>query len=90
MGKKRGTENANLYTAHGELLAQAEGGRIGTEALASFNAALKLDPKNAPARFYIGMAAQQKGDTKTASETWQALMAELPARKSRLAPGKRW
>lgn len=79
VGKKRGTENANLYTAHGELLTQAEGGRIGTEALASFTAALKLDTKNAPARFYLGLAAQQKGDTKTASETWQTLMAELPA-----------
>ena len=78
-GKKRGTENANLYTAHGELLAQAEGGRIGTEALASFNAALRLDPKNAPARYYLGLAAQQKGDAKEASAIWQALMAELPA-----------
>jgi len=77
-GKKKGVENANLYTAHGELLAQAEGGRIGEEALASFNAALKLEPQNAPARYYLGLAAQQKGDAKTASGYWQALMAELP------------
>lgn len=79
IGKKRGTENANLYTAHGEVLAQADGGRIGDAAQASFAAALKLDPKNAPARYYLGLAAQQKGDVAGAQGYWQALMDELPA-----------
>lgn len=79
VGRKRGSENANLYAAHGELLAQAEGGRIGEEALQSFQAALRLDPKNAPARYYLGLAAQQKGDAKAAAAYWQALMADIPA-----------
>lgn len=79
IGKKRGQENPDLYTAHGELLAQAGGNRVEGAAVDAFNNALRLDPKNAPARYYLGIAAQQAGDIKGAQAQWQALMADLPA-----------
>jgi cytochrome c-type biogenesis protein CcmH len=79
IGKKRGQESVDLYTAHGELLVQAGGNRVEGAAVEAFNNALRLDPKNAPARYYLGIAAQQAGDIKGAQTQWQALMADLPA-----------
>jgi cytochrome c-type biogenesis protein CcmH len=79
IGKKRGQESVDLYTAHGELLVQAGGNRVEGAAVEAFNNALRLDPKNAPARYYLGIAAQQAGDIKGAQAQWQALMADLPA-----------
>ena len=79
IARKRGEENADLYTAHGELLVQAGANRVEGAAVDAFNNALRLDPKNAPARYYLGIAAQQAGDIKGAQAQWQALMADLPA-----------
>lgn len=79
VAKKRGQDNADLYTAQGELLVQAGGNRVEGAAVDAFNNALRLDPKNAPARYYLGIAAQQAGDIKGAQAQWQALMADLPA-----------
>jgi cytochrome c-type biogenesis protein CcmH len=78
-GRKSGSEeSADLNTAHGELLVQAGGGQVTPAAVAAFNTALKVDPQNAPARYYLGMAAAQKGDNATAGKYWQSLLAELP------------
>ncbi len=79
LAKKRGEVSPDYYTAHGELLTKASGNQIGDKAVASFAEALKLDPANAPARYYLGIAAQQKGDNKLAAQYWQSLMADLPA-----------
>ena len=78
VAKSRGQANADLYTAHGELLVQAGVNQVNERAAASFTEALRLDPKNAPARYYLGMAAQQKGDIKAAQAYWQSLMADIP------------
>ena len=77
-GRKQGRDSADLNTAHGELLMQANSGQVTPAALAAFNTALKLDPKNAPARYYLGMAAAQKGDNTTAANYWQSLLADVP------------
>ncbi len=78
-GKKHGQESADLYTAHGELLVQASANRVEGKAVEAFNNALRLDPKNAPARYYLGIAAQQAGDIKAAQNYWQSVMADIPA-----------
>jgi cytochrome c-type biogenesis protein CcmH len=79
VARKRGPVSPDFYTAHGELLVQASGNQINDKAVASFVTALRLDPANAPARYYLGIAAQQRGDAKLAAQYWQSLMADLPA-----------
>jgi cytochrome c-type biogenesis protein CcmH len=77
--KSGGQESPDLHTAHGELLVQASGGQITPAAMEAFNTALRLDPANAPARYYLGMAAAQKKDNATAAKYWQSLLADVPA-----------
>ena len=77
--KSGGEESADLNTAHGELLVQANSGEITPAAVEAFNTALRIDPQNAPARYYLGMAAAQKKDNVTAAKYWQSLLAEVPA-----------
>jgi cytochrome c-type biogenesis protein CcmH len=78
-GRKSGAEeSADLNTAHGELLIQASGGQVSPPAMEAFNTAIKIDPQNAPARYYLGMAAAQKGDNATAAKYWQSLLADVP------------
>jgi cytochrome c-type biogenesis protein CcmH len=79
IARKRGTVPPDYYTAHGELLVQASGNQINDKAVASFRAALQADAANAPARYYLGIAAQQRGDARLAAQYWQSLMDDLPA-----------
>ena len=41
------------------------------EAIERFNAALKLDPKYAPAHFHLGTALKKKGQAAAALEAWR-------------------
>jgi cytochrome c-type biogenesis protein CcmH len=54
------------------------GGQVPPEAEDAFNAALKADPKNGPARFYLGMAKAARNDRAGAIELWQSLLADVP------------
>ena len=45
----------------------------------AFNAALKLDPKNPPAQYYLGQSKAERGDKQGALALWQSLLAEVPA-----------
>ncbi len=76
-GRRHGRESADLYTAQGELLIQANNGQVTPAAMAALQSALRLDPRNAPARYYLGMAAAQKGDNAAAANYWQSLLADL-------------
>lgn len=63
----------------GEALYAAAGNVVTAESRAAFDAALALDAKSAKARFYLGLAAEQEGDTAKAKTLWSALLADSPA-----------
>jgi cytochrome c-type biogenesis protein CcmH len=77
--RKHGRETPDLDTAYGEMLVAAANGQMVPAAINAFARALAGDPKSAPARYYLGMAAAQKGDRATAQRYWQSLLEEVPA-----------
>lgn len=77
--RKHGRETPDLDNAYGELMVQAAGGQVPPGAVSAFNAALAADPKNVPARYYLGMAAAQKGDRATAQRYWMSVLDDVPA-----------
>lgn len=77
--RKHGRETPDLDNAYGELMVQAAGGQVPPGAISAFTAALAADPKNAPARYYLGMAAAQKGDRAGAQRYWMSLLDDVPA-----------
>src|SRR5690606_11432512 len=50
----------------GEAIANAAGGIVSTDAQAAFEAALKLDPSDAKANFYLAMGLAQEGRSEEA------------------------
>ena len=60
-----------------EMIAQA-GGMVSPEARRLIAASLALDPKDARARFFTGLARAQEGDGAAALEIWLALAADTP------------
>ena len=52
-----------LDAAYGEALVLANGGAVPPEAEDAFTAALAVDPHNAPARFYLGLAKASRTTT---------------------------
>ncbi|MER9946817.1 c-type cytochrome biogenesis protein CcmI [Mesorhizobium sp. M0047] len=62
----------------GEAIAGAAGGIVSADAQKAFEAALKLDPANAKASFYLAMALAQEGRTKEAATAWRAMLGKLP------------
>ncbi|TPM37465.1 c-type cytochrome biogenesis protein CcmI [Mesorhizobium sp. B2-3-4] len=62
----------------GEAIAGAAGGIVSADAQDAFEAALKLDPANAKASFYLAMALAQEGRGKEAEAAWQAMLGTLP------------
>ena len=63
----------------GEALTAAANGVISEEAQAAFNRAIALDAENFKAQFYLGLAAEQDGNTAEAARLWRALIAKAPA-----------
>ncbi|RUW50757.1 c-type cytochrome biogenesis protein CcmI [Mesorhizobium sp. M8A.F.Ca.ET.208.01.1.1] len=62
----------------GEAIAGAAGGIVSADAQDAFEAALKLDPANAKASFYLAMALAQEGRGKEAAAAWQVMLGKLP------------
>jgi cytochrome c-type biogenesis protein CcmH len=73
-----GKGDAGVDAAYGEALVADNGGQVPDEAEDAFNAALKADPRNIPARFYLGMAKVGHGDRPGAIAIWQSLLADVP------------
>ena len=71
-----GKGDATLDAAYGEALVLDNSGAVPPEAEASFTAALAIDPHNAPARFYLGLAKASRNDRPGAIALWQSLLAE--------------
>ncbi len=71
-------ESGPLRADYAEALVAEANGVVTPQALASFEKALKLEPDNAKARYYQGLAAAQSGDNSRALALWQALVASAP------------
>src|SRR6516164_1628162 len=67
---------AEYRSARGEALVRDAGGTVSAAAKTDFEEALKLDAKDARARFFIGLAKQQDGDKAAALSDWTTLLAE--------------
>lgn len=61
----------------GESLVRANDGTVGTDAEAAFVAAIRRDPNQLGARFFLGQAALARGDGERAREMWLPLIAVL-------------
>ncbi|MET3591170.1 cytochrome c-type biogenesis protein CcmH [Mesorhizobium shonense] len=61
----------------GEAIANAAGGIVSAEAQGAFEAALKLDPANAKANFYLAMGLAQEGKKAEAAAAWQKMLGQL-------------
>lgn len=75
--------NADYPSARGEALVKAADGHVTPEAAASFALALKGDPTDPRARYFLAAAKDQAGDRKGAMADWIALLSSAP-------PGAPW
>jgi cytochrome c-type biogenesis protein CcmH len=62
----------------GEAETAAANGVVTAEARASFEHAVALDPKEAKARYFLGLAAEQDGRNDDAAALWRSMLAEAP------------
>lgn len=70
--------DAEAQSAHGEDLVTAANGVVGADARQAFEAALAADPSDPRARFFLGLAAAQAGNTDEALQRWLALDHDSP------------
>ncbi|RWP51711.1 c-type cytochrome biogenesis protein CcmI [Mesorhizobium sp.] len=71
-------DSAARQAGLGEAIANAAGGIVSADAQAAFEAALKLDPANPKASFYLALGMAQEGRTEEATAGWQKMLAALP------------
>jgi cytochrome c-type biogenesis protein CcmH len=67
-----------LFSAQGEALVLAASGQVTPEAEAAFSAALQGDPKDLPARLYLGAVYAARHENARALALWQSLLADTP------------
>jgi cytochrome c-type biogenesis protein CcmH len=72
-------ETAERRADLGAAIAGAANGIVTADAKNEFERAVALDPHEAKARFFLGMAAEQDGRTADAVKMWKALLADAPA-----------
>ncbi|WP_298723384.1 c-type cytochrome biogenesis protein CcmI [uncultured Ferrovibrio sp.] len=70
---------ADALSLRGEARVLAADGAVTQPAQEDFRATLQHDPQNASARYYLGLARLQEGDTRGAYDDWYGLAAEAPA-----------
>jgi cytochrome c-type biogenesis protein CcmH len=75
----RGRGDAVLDSAYGEALVLQNRGQVPAEAEEAFNDALKVDPRNTPARFYLGLSKAIRNDRPGAIAMWSSLLADTPS-----------
>lgn len=71
-------DRADIAAQHGEALAAAVGGQISPEARAAFEAALRVDPGEPRARYYLALERAQAGDLAAALQGWADLIVLSP------------
>jgi cytochrome c-type biogenesis protein CcmH len=74
---------ATREASYGEAVVASANGVVTADAKTAFERALALDPKDAMARFYMGVAADQDGRRADAEKIWGDLLADAP-------PGAPW
>nr|WP_314437685.1 c-type cytochrome biogenesis protein CcmI [uncultured Brevundimonas sp.] len=70
-------KDAQAWARLGESLVRANDGKVGGDAEAAFVQAVKLDPQQLGARFFLGEAALTRGDAATVRVMWAPLIAAL-------------
>lgn len=75
--------NAEHVSAQGESLVQAGGGQVTPAAAAAFQAALRINPQDPRARYFMAVLKDQSGDADGAMTDWIDLVNSAP-------PGAPW
>lgn len=78
-------EDAQSWSRLGESLVRANGGAVDGDAEAAFRQALRRDPDQLGARYFLGEAALGRGDAAVVREMWLPLIAALDPRDPRRA-----
>lgn len=63
----------------GEAIAGSAGGIVTSDARLAFEAALKLEPSDPKARYFLALALAQEGNIADATAAWRQLAESLPA-----------
>ncbi len=71
-------ETATREADLGEAETAAAKGVVTAEAKAAFDRAIARDPKEAKARYFLGLAAEQDGRSSDAATIWRTMLAEAP------------
>ncbi len=71
-------ETAERSTNLGEALVAAANGVVTADAKAAFERAVKLDPRDVKARYFLGLAAEQDGERGAAAAIWRGMLADAP------------
>jgi cytochrome c-type biogenesis protein CcmH len=69
---------ADIYTDYAEMQVYANQGLVTTAAVEPLREALRLDPANPKARFFMALADKQEGKTAEALAAWKALLVDAP------------
>lgn len=72
-------DQAVVYSGYGEALAGVARNNVTSEAKAEFEKALKLDPSEPRARYFLALWQAQNGEERSALDHWIALANEGPA-----------
>jgi cytochrome c-type biogenesis protein CcmH len=72
-------DDGDLYAFRAEALTLAADGLVTAAAQRDYRAVLERDPQHPGARYYLGLARLQEGDTRGAFDNWYALAADSPA-----------
>ncbi len=70
-------ESPERLVKYAEALSYANDGEFAPEAVSQLERAEKLAPKYLLARYYLGLAAAQRGEVDKAKEIWTAMLPEL-------------
>ncbi|MEW5703761.1 MAG: c-type cytochrome biogenesis protein CcmI [Pseudomonadota bacterium] len=81
-----GTERPDLLSLYAQNLVLSEKGKVTPAARRAFVSVLDYDPKDVAARYYIGLADAQDGDTEAALGRWRELARDLPQDHPLAAP----
>lgn len=71
--------NSEHASAQGESLVQAAGGQVTPAALTAFRAALRAEPQDPRARYFVAVEMDQRGDREGAMTAWIDLINTAPA-----------
>jgi cytochrome c-type biogenesis protein CcmH len=72
-------DEIDAYALRAEAQTLAADGSVTTAAQRDFRAVRERDPQHPGARYYLGLARLQEGDTRGAYDDWYALAADSPA-----------